>query len=503
MIPKKQHRFQFNFIILIFFLMCLMLNFLVFAPVTSFVAGQQDIKASLFKDADRYLQQAKEVRADLLSPTNIGEAMKFYQDAEKDFQKGKNLEDIRKKLRASVAYFTKAIEATKLAEVTLANSIKARTDARQAGAPEFSSKTWNEAELKFTEAARELENGDINDAKKKSGESETLYRRAELEAIKANYLNDTWALLKKADEQDVRKFAPATLQQAKDLIANAEKELTENRYDTDVARSLARQAKYEAQHALYLSQVIRNLRDNKDKMEDYILSTEKPLSQVAATMDIVGSFESGFQQTTNEIISHIQELQNNNEKLTQNLAERDQQVEMLNARIAELQEKLGGVEKEKTALAKQMEAQQKVREQFAAVEKIFDREEASVLRKGNDIIVRLVGLTFPVGKATIEAENFGLLTKLQQAISMFKECTVTVEGHTDSHGSDAKNLELSQQRADAVSQYILANMGVGASRLNAVGYGESKPIANNETKEGRAKNRRIEVIIHPNIEPMK
>lgn len=502
MIQKNQLSFRVIFLAF-FFLIGSMLNSWIVAPVISFPAEQQDIKASLFKDADKYLQQAKEVRADLLSPTNVGEAMKFYQDAEKDFQKGKNLEDIRKKLRASVAYFTKAIEATKLAEVTLANSMKARTDAKQAGAPEFSSKTWTEAEEKFNQAAKELEGGDINDAKKRSGESETLFRKAELEAIKANYLNDTWALLKKADEEDVRKFAPTTLQQAKDLIANAEKELTENRYDTDLARSLARQAKYEAQHALYLSQVVRNLRDNKDKMEEYLLSTEKPLSQVASTMDIVGSFESGFDKTTNEITKQIQKLQNSNEKLTQNLAERDQQVEMLNARIGELQEKLGGVEKEKSALSKQMEAQQKVREQFAAVEKIFDREEANVLRKGNDIIMRLVGLTFPVGKATIEAENFGLLTKLQQAVNMFPGCTVTVEGHTDSHGSDAKNLELSQQRADAVSQYILANMGVSASRLNAVGYGESKPIANNETKEGRAKNRRIEVIIHPNIEPMK
>ena len=503
MIQKNSHPFHIIVFILSFFLMCLMLNSRVIVPVTSLAAEQQDIKASLFKEADKYLQQAKQVRAELLSPTNVGEAMKFYQDADKDFQKGKNLEEIRKKLRASVAYFTKAIEATKLAEVTLANSIKGRTDAEQAGAPEFSSKTWSEAESKFNEAARELEGGDINDAKKRSGEAETLYRNAELEAIKANYLNDTWTLLKKADEQDVRKFAPATLKQAQDFIASSEKELNENRYDTDVARSLARQAKYEAQHALYLSQVIRDLRDNKEKMEDYLLSTEKPMSQIAAAMDIVGSFESGFEKTTSEITNQIQKLQNSNEKLTQNLAERDQQLEMLSARIAELQEKLGGVEQEKSALAKQMEAQQKVREQFAAVEKIFDREEAIVLRKENDIIVRLVGLTFPVGKATIEAENFGLLTKVQQAINLFPKCTLTVEGHTDSHGSDEKNLELSQQRADAVSQYILANMGVDSSRLSAVGYGESKPIANNETKEGRAKNRRIEVIIHPNIEPMK
>jgi outer membrane protein OmpA-like peptidoglycan-associated protein len=72
-----------------------------------------------------------------------------------------------------------------------------------------------------------------------------------------------------------------------------------------------------------------------------------------------------------------------------------------------------------------------------------------------------------------------------------------VEGHTDSYGSDASNLNLSQERADAVKAYLLANMSMDPSRIEAIGYGESKPIANNETAEGRAKNRRIEIVIHP------
>lgn len=460
---------------------------------------QQDIKASLFKDANKALKDAKEVKADLLSPKNFSEAIKHYQDADNDYQKGKNLENIRKKLRASVVYFTKAIEATKLAEVTLANSIKARSDASQAGAPQYSTETWSKADAKFIEAAQELEGGDVNDAKKRSGEAETIYRQAELEAVKVNYLNDTWDLLNKAEENDVKKYAPGTLKKAQDLIAQAEKELNENRYDTDVARSLARQAKYEAQHSIYLAEVIKRLRDKKELMEEFLLATEKPLDRIASTMDLVGSFEAGYEKTTNEIIGYIQTLQDRATKLDQDLAERDQQVDMLNARIAELGDKLGGVEKEKSELAKQMEAQAKIRQQFATVEKLFGREEATVLRKENDIIVRMVGLTFPVGKSVIEPQNFGLLTKVQQAIKMFPGCSITIEGHTDSHGSDQKNMELSQERAEAVNKYIQANMGLNASRINAVGYGESKPIANNETKEGRAKNRRIEVILHPKL----
>lgn len=460
---------------------------------------QQDVKASLFSEANKALAEAKAARADLLAPRAYAEALKYYQDADSDFQKGKNLEDVRQRLRASVAYFKKAIEIAQSAQNMLANALKAQSAANQAGASQFSARAWNEAELKLSEAARKLESGDIGDAKKRAGEAEALYRQAELEAIKANYLSDTWKLLKQAEKMEVEKYAPATLKRARSLAVQAEKELNENRYDTDVARSLAKQAKYEANHAIYLAKIIKELRENRDYAEEFLLGNERPLERIASAIDLVASFENGYDKTTNEVIKYIRALQERTRKLEQSLSERDQQIEMLNARIDELEQKLGGVQQEKTELARQMEAQAKIRAQFSAVEQIFNPEEATVFRKGNDIIIRLLTLTFPVGKSVIEAQNFPLLTKVQQAINLFPGCEITIEGHTDSHGSDEKNMQLSQERAEAVSVYLQANMGLDASRITAIGYGESRPIANNETKEGREKNRRIEVILHPKL----
>jgi outer membrane protein OmpA-like peptidoglycan-associated protein len=148
-------------------------------------------------------------------------------------------------------------------------------------------------------------------------------------------------------------------------------------------------------------------------------------------------------------------------------------------------------------LAQQIANQAKTRELFANVEQSFSREEAKVLREGNDIILRLVGLNFPSGKATIEQQSFGLLTKVRDAINSFPEATVSVLGFTDSYGGDALNLQLSKERAEAVKQYLLANTNLNASQIEVVGYGESKPIAPNETAAGRAANRRVEVVIHP------
>jgi OOP family OmpA-OmpF porin len=76
---------------------------------------------------------------------------------------------------------------------------------------------------------------------------------------------------------------------------------------------------------------------------------------------------------------------------------------------------------------------------------------------------------------------------------------MTVEGHTDSVGSSSKNQSLSQERAEAVRRYILDAMRMDPSLIDAVGYGESRPIASNGTQAGRAQNRRIEIILHTAI----
>ena len=71
-----------------------------------------------------------------------------------------------------------------------------------------------------------------------------------------------------------------------------------------------------------------------------------------------------------------------------------------------------------------------------------------------------------------------------------------IEGHTDSQGSDEVNQKLSGNRATAVAEYLMANMGV-QTPINSQGFGESRPVASNDTPEGRAKNRRIDVVITP------
>ncbi len=462
---------------------------------------QEAIKTSLFKDATESMQNAKKNQADVLSPNNFAKAMDFYQEAEKDFQQGRNLEDIRRKLKAAIAYFGRANEVRKLAEVTFVSTIKSRNDAINADAPTYAAKEWEEAEKKFAEAAGKLEDGNVNSAKRKAAEAETEYRKAELNAIKTNYLQETWQLLEQAQKMKVKDRAPKTLARAQDLVQRAEKELNENRYDTDVARNLAQQAKYEAKHAIYLSNYIQQTKKQKVSEEDILLSAEAPLQKIAAQMDLVAEFDNGIEFATQIIVDKIHEYQDLINQYSQEIADLKQQNSDLTARVEELEKQLGTVAQQQSELQKRMEAQARIRKQFQEVEKMFTREEARVLREGNDIIIRMVGLNFASGKAVIEPRYFSLLSKVQNAINIFPGSEIIVEGHTDSFGSDAANLRLSQERAEAVRQYLLANMQtLSTEHVKAVGYGESKPIANNETAEGRAKNRRIDIVISPKLD---
>jgi OOP family OmpA-OmpF porin len=101
---------------------------------------------------------------------------------------------------------------------------------------------------------------------------------------------------------------------------------------------------------------------------------------------------------------------------------------------------------------------------------------------------------FEFNKATIKSVSFGLLNEVAQALKDNPKIKVEVQGHTDSVGSDARNLKLSQKRAESVRTYLV-KQGVDSSRMVPKGYGETVPIADNRTKDGRAENRRVEFVI--------
>lgn len=106
------------------------------------------------------------------------------------------------------------------------------------------------------------------------------------------------------------------------------------------------------------------------------------------------------------------------------------------------------------------------------------------------------GVTFAVGSATINSAFRATLDNVAASLIQYPNSLIDVYGHTDSTGSDAFNLDLSDRRAQAVASY-LTSRGVNANRVRSKGFGESNPIASNDTESGRAQNRRVEILILP------
>jgi len=481
------------------FARCVLMVTLFLATGSSY--AQDELRNTFFKEADAARAAAEAANAELLAPRNYERGVREYLDAEEALERGRNIETVRSNAADAAQYFDAATKAAGIAKTALAQVMKSRQDAANARAPELAAEIWTEAQETFAAAISLLERGDLKGAKRRDLEAIGLYRDAELVAIKAQYLSDTRQLLADADRARVGRYAPVTLGKAKQLLADAERELNENRYDTDLPRSLAIQANYEAKHALYLSEIVRKVRDRDLSAEVLVLNWEEPLRNIAGAADIVPDMEDGPDRLAGSLVAYIESLRNDNQSLQQEKLENETRLAEMEEELSTLDERLGGATAERAALIQRLEAQARVKQQFEQVEKMFSAEEARVFREGNNIILRLVGLSFDSGASEIKPNSFELLGKVEKAIDVFPRSELIIEGHTDAHGGDEFNQNLSQERAESVQQYMINAMRIPTYRLIATGYGETRPIASNETVSGRARNRRIDIVIRPNLEP--
>jgi len=130
------------------------------------------------------------------------------------------------------------------------------------------------------------------------------------------------------------------------------------------------------------------------------------------------------------------------------------------------------------------------------------REQLQVIFETRDtargLIVNMPNVLFAFNKDTLRPEAREKLAKLAGILLSNPGLSVAVEGHADAIGSDAYNMELSQRRADSVRTYLIAQ-GIQSSGITARGFGESVPVASNETAEGRALNRRVEVVLSGDV----
>jgi OOP family OmpA-OmpF porin len=128
------------------------------------------------------------------------------------------------------------------------------------------------------------------------------------------------------------------------------------------------------------------------------------------------------------------------------------------------------------------------------VEEIKAPAEAAPVVVATEPVSMTLNILFATGKSNIQPKYHNEVKKVADFMKEHPDAKMEIQGHTDNVGNAAFNKKLSQARANSVMKYLTTKFGIEKDRLTAVGFGMEKPIASNKTREGRAKNRRVEAV---------
>ena len=371
---------------------------------------------------------------------------------------------------------------------------EARGKALKVGADKLG-KPYMDVEKQYLKLTTAIENDNLSYAQKHAAEVQAGFREVEIMAIKSNALGNARKMMADADKAKLHKIAPMAYRAAEQALKEAEIYAGNNPYAAEQISQKNLNAEFMARRLMAISNSSKKFQAMEG--EASALYTEGLLAQLAKTLNTGNIRDREVDAQLSTLTEAVKTIKETNQSL---------EVENSNYRtqIADLEQSLVGVQgysREQEAAKRKLAAERAFNEQFNTVQRYFRPDEAEVYKQGSHLVIRLRGINFPVGQAILTAETYTLLSKVQQTIQTFDQPKVTIEGHTDSTGSTQTNQELSQKRAEAVKTYLVANKTLPENQIQAKGFGPDRPLAPNTTPEGRAINRRIDVLITPTQAP--
>ena len=465
-----------------------------FAVLTPASLEAQSIETRIARAAER-IEEARADNLDLIAPRLFERAESRLADARKRYDDGAGSADIDRRVDEALEALDEAEDLAPLGHTVLRDALIARADALEAGAPDYAAEDWEGAEKSARDAGRRIEDDDRAGAEQRATRAESEYREAELNAIRADVLGRTRAARAAALEVKADKLSPILFNGADSLISAAEAVLSGDRYQASSAGALAEEAAVGYRHAERLAGLADSISRKRLTVEHVVLRGEEQVRRITEALQFEARFSEGASPVVDDVLVAIESLYDERAALRRDVRQRAAEIERLDRSVDSLDARLAALEVREAAVSAELRERQRRERQFREVEAIFTPSEGEVLRSEDRLILRLTGLTFPSGSDEIRPDNFAVLTKVQRVVREFPEARIVVEGHTDSQGNESMNQSLSRRRAIAVREYLLSNVAMSADRITAVGYGESRPVAPNDTEAGRTRNRRIEITL--------
>ncbi|MFO7643946.1 MAG: OmpA family protein [Desulfosarcina sp.] len=484
-------------------------------------AGQQaamlENPVEIVNQLSNDISKARMDQVNLLAPEGFKKAESALASARRDLERGYEISDIRKSVGESRAHLQKAEEIATVSRLTLAETLQARETARTAGATSFEH-AYRQVENDFVDLTRAIERDNLSYAQKNRKKVTERYRDLEIRAIKEATIGQVRTLIAQAEAADARKIAPRSHGRAVEQLDATDAFISANPYAQEAMHAMARQALFQANRLVVITEQSNLIRAMPP--EEIASLLEDHLHTISAELGARDMRDQDFQTQLDNIIGSTNALKTDRAFLSEKnqalqtemvalKTDYQTRIDALNLRVATLEgqsieERMTRehMARERRAIEQRLEAERKFNQLYAAVENYFDPDEAEVYKQENQLVLRLKAMQFPVGKSMILPVNYALLSKVQKAIRTFDDPQVIVEGHSDATGSDDFNLLLSQKRAEAVRDFLIANQTLPPDAMTAIGYGSERPLASNATASGRAINRRIDILIIPQASPL-
>jgi outer membrane protein OmpA-like peptidoglycan-associated protein len=307
-----------------------------------------------------------------------------------------------------------------------------------------------------------------------------------------------------AADGDAKKYAPADLRTAQKTLALAEQSF-DAEGDAPKTRVLAYSAQRQTERAQVEADIFQLKKEKGELKKEYLALSEKARTGAMQKLSKTQDELEESRRFAKETVAELKEKRNALKSQEQALQEKAEKLEAARKAgeltEAQLRKQNAELEKQQQMIAQkksELEAERKLRKEAEArLEKAMNRlsKIAQIEEKDDTTVITLGGeVVFESGKATLLPSAREKLNQVADVLLEKKGKQITVEGHTDSQGSDSYNRELSQNRADAVRSHLVSQE-VAADRIKAIGQGETQPVSSNENPTGRAKNRRVEIII--------
>ncbi|UCC44602.1 MAG: hypothetical protein JSU65_01345, partial [Candidatus Zixiibacteriota bacterium] len=426
------------------------------------------IDKSEFNEVTVLMDSARVLQADVFAPKTWEKAARAHQKADESINTGKKQKSVDKYVAEAREYVENAIKATEVAKLSLEQYLPQRDRARQTGAPRLVPELYLKAEEQFLKATAKVESGDVKGALKEADKSTPLFDTAELEAIRADILGAADRLIEKAMADDAGKFALATLDKARTARTRSNAIITNDRYNRADAETEAALAEYEARHASNIALSVRALNRNDQAWEKLMLVYEIQMSRVGQEVGLGRlPFDAGPLAAADSLISNIRSLQSSTERATSRSADLSQDMTTRLKDIASLfgtepnsenptelariidscareqistnrnladqledtQDNLASLVAERDELSGELSGRLEKEEKFKSAKSLLNPSEGEILyNSANDIVLRLAGLSFDVGKSDIKDDHISLLEKVKKVIQMFPSAQYVIEG---------------------------------------------------------------------------